>query len=108
MTSYLITGGGRGLGLEFARQLSRLSSSSKVFVTSRSPEPSKDLQEAISAAESGMLVHITCDVTDGGSISKAADTVDKELAGAGLDVLINNVGVGCTGGIMRGYRKMNG
>jgi NAD(P)-dependent dehydrogenase (short-subunit alcohol dehydrogenase family) len=92
MSSYLVTGASRGLGLELAAQLlSRPESSVKrIFATTRS-EPPEALQKLI-AGSSGRLVNIVFDPLDLNSIQATVPVVKKHLDGAGLDVIINNVG----------------
>ena len=93
MPTYVVTGAGRGIGLELARQLAKLDSArvSKIFATTRG-QPTKALSELVNAS-AGRVVHVFCDVTVPASIEKAVALVDSELAGHGLDVLVNNVGV---------------
>lgn len=91
MSTYLITGTSRGLGLALVRHLANLPSSSvgSIFATSRSEHPS--LHEL--SQKSDRIHWIKCDVTDAASVQDAARTVQGKLQGKGLDVLINNAGV---------------
>ena len=93
MASYLVTGAGRGLGLELVTQLLALEPSkvSTVFATTRS-SPSKALRDLIDKSK-GRAVHIPLAVTDKSSIDKAVNLVDEKLAGKGLDVVVNNAGL---------------
>jgi NAD(P)-dependent dehydrogenase (short-subunit alcohol dehydrogenase family) len=93
MSTYLVTGAGRGIGFELTRQLGKLDRAlvSKVFATTRG-QPSKALSELI-AASAGRLIHIPCEVTVLESIEKAVALIGSELSSNGLDVLVNNVGV---------------
>lgn len=93
MSTYLVTGGGRGIGLELTRQLAELDRSqvSKVLATTRG-QPSKALSDLV-AASAGRVVHVPCEVTVPASIERAVALIGSELASNGLDVLINNVGV---------------
>lgn len=93
MANILITGGGRGVGLEFTRQLVELPTSrvSKIFVTTRSA-PSAELQDLIQNS-AGRVISIHCGA-DGAGAKTAAAAVDATLADdEGLDILINNIGV---------------
>ncbi|TVY55002.1 C-factor [Lachnellula cervina] len=91
MASYLITGASRGLGFELARQLLSLPASqvNKVFATTRADAPG--LAE-LAQKSSGRLVVVKLDVTKEATIKEAAKEVEADLAGRGLDVLINNAG----------------
>lgn len=93
MLNVLITGGGRGIGLELARQLNQKPATeiAKILVTTRA-EPSKELQELMSVA-GNRIIHILCDVNVQESVNQMAVDVDAKLDGEGLDMLINNVGV---------------
>jgi NAD(P)-dependent dehydrogenase (short-subunit alcohol dehydrogenase family) len=93
MASYLITGAGRGLGLEMVRVLSQKPSSevSAVFATIRSVPPPA-LQEIISQSQDRVIV-VQLEVSDPASIATAASEVKEKLDGRGLDVLINNAAV---------------
>lgn len=83
MTTYLITGATRGIGLEFARQLSRRGKDHTILATARDPGKSQDLAR---------LVHevFPLDVADEASIMRMAELVKDRP----IDVLINNAGVG--------------
>ncbi|TVY14406.1 C-factor [Lachnellula arida] len=91
MASYLVTGASRGLGFEMTRQLISLpvSQVNKVFATTRADAPG--LTE-LAQKSSGRLVVIKLDVSKEATIKEAAKEVEANLAGKGLDVLINNAG----------------
>lgn len=93
MVSYLITGAGRGLGLELVKQLLPLPHSdvSLILAATRS-SPSPALQSLIDSSN-GRVAHISVAITDKSSISAAIPEIEKKLNGKGLDVLINNAGV---------------
>jgi NAD(P)-dependent dehydrogenase (short-subunit alcohol dehydrogenase family) len=93
MSSYLVTGAGRGLGLEFVRQLSQrpVSEVSTVFATIRG-SPSEALQK-LADESNGRLVILHMALSDKSSIATAVEQVKDRLAGRGLDVLINNAGI---------------
>ncbi|KAG1440055.1 hypothetical protein G6F56_012061 [Rhizopus delemar] len=87
MATYVITGASRGIGLEFAKQIS--SKGNIVFACARNPDQSKDLQQLIDNKK----VHgIKLDVTCNKSIKDAVAEITKH-APEGIDVLINNAGI---------------
>ena len=94
MSSYLITGCSRGLGLELVKQLLRApaSSVSTIIATSRSPSPPAALEEQIKASY-GRAHHVQLDVVDKSSIQSAFQNISQLLSGRGLDVLINNAAI---------------
>jgi NAD(P)-dependent dehydrogenase (short-subunit alcohol dehydrogenase family) len=81
MPTYFVTGANRGLGLEFARQLSTRKDTT-IVATAREPEK---------ATELARLVHdvLPLDVADPASIAK----IPGLLKDRPIDVLINNAGV---------------
>ena len=81
MTTIMITGASRGLGLEFARQF--YNEECRVIATCRSPKDANELN-----AIGDIDVH-ALDVTDDKSITTLAD----KLRGENIDILINNAGV---------------
>jgi NAD(P)-dependent dehydrogenase (short-subunit alcohol dehydrogenase family) len=86
----LITGAGKGLGLEWARQ--DLAAGATVLATARDPESSPGLREL--EATAGAADHLTTmkmDVTDDASVERAAREV-AERASA-IDDLIHIAGV---------------
>src|SRR3569832_1374902 len=82
-STYLVTGANRGIGLEFARQLTFRGD--RVIATARDPEKATDLKGT------GATVW-PLDVTDAASIA----TLTKRLADSPIDVLINIAGVSST------------
>lgn len=87
MSLFLVTGAGRGLGLEMTRQL--LESGETVFACPRHVN-SADL-DSLSAKHPKSLQVVPMDVTDGLSIREAVHRVSAHTDR--LDVLINNAGV---------------
>jgi NAD(P)-dependent dehydrogenase (short-subunit alcohol dehydrogenase family) len=87
--TFLVTGANRGIGLEYARQLSERGD--RVIATAREPEKAREL--------SALGVRIEqLDVADADSVS----TFVRRLAGTPIDVLINNAGVGDAGPPLEG------
>ena len=81
MTTIMITGASRGLGLEFARQF--YSEECRVIATCRNPKNANELN-----AIGDIDIH-SLDVTDDKSVANLAD----KLRGENIDILINNAGV---------------
>ena len=79
--TYVVTGGNRGLGLEFARVLS--ARGERVIATARDPQAAKELDKLDVRVE-------PLDVGDAESIERFGEAMDGEP----IDVLINNAGVG--------------
>ncbi|KAK5097919.1 hypothetical protein LTS08_006674 [Lithohypha guttulata] len=94
MSSYLISGASRGLGLELVRQLSLLPSSqvSSVFAITRGP--SDQLNKLISSqSDSSRITNVVIqDLTSAQDVAAGVSEVEKHLAGKGLDVVVNNAG----------------
>lgn len=85
MSTVLITGANRGIGLEFVRQYS--ADGWRVLAACRQPGQATELA-ALAEASGGRLTLHTLDVEDPAS----ADRLAGELAGLPIDVLINNAG----------------
>jgi NAD(P)-dependent dehydrogenase (short-subunit alcohol dehydrogenase family) len=84
MTTALVTGANKGIGLEIVKQL--LAKGMTVHLGARDPE-----KGGKAAADVGARF-VQLDVTDPASIRRAAESIDR------LDVLVNNAGI--TGGRM--------
>jgi NAD(P)-dependent dehydrogenase (short-subunit alcohol dehydrogenase family) len=80
MSTVLITGAARGLGLDFTRQYA--AKGWKVLACARKPDGLKGIK--------GDIHHHTLEVTD----YKAVKALARELSGEAIDVLICNAGVG--------------
>jgi NAD(P)-dependent dehydrogenase (short-subunit alcohol dehydrogenase family) len=80
---YLITGANRGIGFEFARQLSERRE--LVIATARKPEKAKELAKLDLRVEA-------LDVADGESVASLARRLDEPI-----DVLIHNAAIGSAG-----------
>ena len=81
MTTIMITGASRGLGLEFARQF--YNEGCRIIATCRNPKDANALN-----AIGDIDVH-ALDVTDDKNVATLAD----KLRGENIDILINNAGV---------------
>ncbi|GMT06539.1 hypothetical protein PENTCL1PPCAC_28713 [Pristionchus entomophagus] len=89
MTSVLVTGANRGIGLGLVRELLNDPSVATVIATVRDIDAAKDL----TSIENSRLHVITCEVTDEKSVEAAVEKVAEIVDGKGLDVLINNAGI---------------
>ncbi len=84
----LVTGGSRGIGLEFVRQLAMRED--KIFVGVRNPDKTPNLAKLQSQYKN--LIHVfPLDVSNKESIFKAFDVVSRQTSS--LDLLINNAGI---------------
>lgn len=96
--SVLITGCNRGIGLEFVKQFLQLSDPPKyLFACCRNPEAAKDLNEIAKSNASVNVVEL--DVVKQETIDKAKTFVESRVKDEGLNLLINNSGRLCRGGI---------
>ncbi|MFK7859344.1 MAG: SDR family oxidoreductase [Granulosicoccus sp.] len=82
MTTYLITGANRGIGLEMTRQV--LAQGHRVIATCRSLSTANELSSLV-----GSLDVYELDVTDASATLALAERLDSLV----LDVLVNNAGV---------------
>lgn len=86
MSSALITGANRGIGLEFVRQY--LKDGWQVYAACRDPERAEHLQ-ALANEAGGRLEFLQIDVTNADEVKAAAERIKAKP----LDVLINNAGL---------------
>jgi NAD(P)-dependent dehydrogenase (short-subunit alcohol dehydrogenase family) len=82
----LVSGANRGLGLEFVRQYA--ADGWKVYAACRDPRKAAELGRL--AAGNGRIEVLAMDVANGASVAAAAG----RIAGAPIDLLVNNAGVG--------------
>lgn len=86
MTTILITGANRGIGLEFVRQYA--ADGARVLACARVPGEAKELLDIAASSKGQVTVH-PLDVASGASINHLV----QELDGQPIDILINNAGV---------------
>jgi NAD(P)-dependent dehydrogenase (short-subunit alcohol dehydrogenase family) len=98
MKSILVTGGSRGIGLEFTRQY--LKKGFQVFAASRSPERSSELQKLKAEFDDRLSIY-QLDVSAEDSRQQLFRQLSKEVGK--LDILINNAGI-ASGNEERRYR----
>lgn len=90
MTTYLITGASRGIGLELVKQLVELPGSQigRIFALTRSS--SSTALQTLMDKNPDRVIPIIASVDDTDSVRRAAEEVKTKLGAQGLDVLINN------------------
>ena len=93
----VVTGAGRGIGLEIARVLA--AGGAKVAVVSRNPESCGKAAEEINAAHPGSARAFAADVADGSSVQELATAVTEAFGQ--VHILVNNAGVTRDGLLMR-------
>jgi NAD(P)-dependent dehydrogenase (short-subunit alcohol dehydrogenase family) len=86
----LVTGASTGIGRTCALELAQRGC--RVFAGVRKTEDGELLQ-----AQNAAVTPLLLDVTDQSAISGAARTLEVELAGSGLDGLLNNAGISLSG-----------
>lgn len=86
MTTTLITGANRGIGLELARQSAE--AGAKVIATCRNPARAQALQQ-LADRSGGSVQIVTLDVADAQSVA----VLKQQIGDQAIDVLINNAGI---------------
>ncbi|CAO3630231.1 unnamed protein product [Mucor fragilis] len=89
---YVVTGASRGIGLEFVKQI--VSENDIVFACARNVSNSKDLVD-LAAKNKDKVIPITLDITNLDTIHSALSEITERAPG-GIDILINNAGIGST------------
>lgn len=89
MTTVVITGASRGLGLEFVKQLV-VRPDHTIYALARSPDTAELLKEVVNKHKESIHV-IQMDVDDEKSIAAAVATIEKSAQK--IDLLINNAGI---------------
>ena len=87
-TIALVTGANKGIGLETGRQLGARGAT--VLAAARDEERGREAERALRAAGADARF-VPLDVTDPGSVQRAADWIDREYGR--LDILVNNAGI---------------
>lgn len=90
----LITGGTTGLGLEIARRF--LQEGARVTITGRTAELGE--RAAAELSELGDASYLRADAADPGQVDASVSAAVERMGG--LDVLVNNAGVGAVAGVL--------
>ena len=102
MQRFVVTGANKGIGLEVVKALLDARENAFVFLGSRDAARGKEAVDSLVAENvnsySGRVEVLEIDVSDAGSVSRAANTVRTRLAGnleqpSYLSALVNNAGV---------------
>ncbi|CAM9010983.1 unnamed protein product [Wickerhamomyces anomalus] len=86
---YFISGGNRGIGFQFVKQLSA-NPENTIIASARDPSKATELQNLVDSQENIKVVKL--DVSDKASID-SLDAQLKDVAKDGIDVLISNAGI---------------
>ena len=93
MSTYVISGTSRGIGLEMVKQLIALPADrvAKIFAVTRTA--SEPLQRVIDGSGGRVANIVIEDISQETSVQKGVAEVETALGANGLDVLINNAGI---------------
>ncbi|KAI2832630.1 hypothetical protein CBS147323_8636 [Aspergillus niger] len=103
MSTYLVTGASRGIGLELVRQLAAKTSETVQTIFAAARTSGGPLFQELLQQHPDRVIFVPLDVTEKESVKNAVTHVATALNGKGLDVLINNAGVMTPGTV----EKMN-
>jgi gluconate 5-dehydrogenase len=84
----IVTGGGKGIGLQMATGLAELGAD--LLLCARHPERCEEAAAELSAAHGVRAIGMRCDVADQGEVQAMVDRAASELGR--IDVLVNNAG----------------
>jgi NAD(P)-dependent dehydrogenase (short-subunit alcohol dehydrogenase family) len=91
----LVTGAGRGIGREVARQLAE--HGYEVLLGARTEERAREAAEELSRGTPGKIRPVALDVSDPAGIAAAREQIGADPGR--LDVLVNNAGIGLDFGV---------
>ncbi len=83
----VVTGAGRGLGLEFARQW--VAAGDQVIALARNPSASEGLADLANQSDEQLVV-VECDVSEDASVEAAVRVIDGHVNG--VEIVVNNAG----------------
>jgi 3-oxoacyl-[acyl-carrier protein] reductase len=87
----VVTGGTKGIGLAIAESL--VASGASVFICARSSDEVEECVKQLSSQ--GKIAGTACDVRDEDSVVRMLDECERTFGG--IDILINNAGIGIMG-----------
>ncbi len=91
----LVTGANRGIGKEVARQLA--ARGYQVLLGARDSAQASAVAEELTASTGQQVMPVTLDISEPASIASAAEQIARDPGG--LDVLVNNAGIGSDFGV---------
>ena len=95
MPTYVLTGANRGLGLEFARQITQ-DGSNTLIAAVRSLQGELDDLKQLASKASGKIHILECNTADLKSIHSFGNAIKEPLGGNQIDYLLNNAGINAT------------
>ncbi|XP_077591094.1 C-signal-like [Stigmatopora nigra] len=106
-SNVLITGANRGIGLEMVRQMVEDKGRvKKLFACCRDPNgPKTEALQDLAKKHPDIIIIVTMDVIDLESIKEAAKVVGLKVGEEGLNLLVNNAGIGLEGDLQETTNK---